>query len=372
MTQKHIKRLKQRIKNNKKKLIYFLFIFFLIVGLSAIIELFSAYRYFKFRDSLKSEIRTIRLKENLPNLNSHFYQKHLDQTVKLRTNEEGYILPGIDYTEPDLKIVFLGGSTTECMAVDENKRFPYQTGKKLEKSLGLEINTYNTGVSGNNLMHSLNILNNKILKLNPDYLVVMHNINDLSILMHSKTYWNDLESRSLVVHNTDQLFNYYVRYPKNWFVRTFFPYTSLVLFPTMFEGDDPVENEFNENNYKDLKLTDSDFGEIENQYKNAVKTLLLTCKAWNIQPIFMLQPSCFDNFTDHYKHMEEVNLYQYHSKLNQSAREVCSELSIEVIDLDSIMTDNNQLFYDIIHYNEKGCNLISDIISKRITDLEKD
>ena len=105
-------------------------------------------------------------------------------------------MPSKIHDHPDLTIAFLGGSTTECIYVDEDNRFPYLAGRLLERQTHLKVNSYNAGRSGNNTLHCLNILLNKVVNLKPDIVVLMENINDLAILMYEKTYWNTNPSRS--------------------------------------------------------------------------------------------------------------------------------------------------------------------------------
>ena len=114
----------------------------------------------------------------------------------LRVDRQGFIMPAKIHDHPDLTIAFLGGSTTECAYVDEANRFPYLVGRLLERQTHLKVNSYNAGRSGNNTLHCLNILLNKVVNLKPDIVVLMENINDLAILMYEKTYWNTNPSRS--------------------------------------------------------------------------------------------------------------------------------------------------------------------------------
>ena len=92
----------------------------------------------------------------------------------------------------------MGGSSTECMYVDQEKRFPYLVSKKFSKGQ-LKVNSFNGGVSGSNSMHSINILLNKGLDLNPDFCIMMHNLNDLIVLFYEDSYWNNNFSRSLIL-----------------------------------------------------------------------------------------------------------------------------------------------------------------------------
>ena len=109
----------------------------------------------------------------------------------VRVDRQGFIMPAKIHDHPDLTIAFLGGSTTECVYVEEDNRFPYLTGRLLERQTHLKVNSYNAGRSGNNTLHSINVLMNKVVNLKPDIVVLMENINDLAILMYDKTYWND-------------------------------------------------------------------------------------------------------------------------------------------------------------------------------------
>src|SRR5688500_9278916 len=46
------------------------------------------------------------------------------RTVRFRTDSRSYILPSDQYRHPQSTVVFLGGSTTACEAVQEPLRFP--------------------------------------------------------------------------------------------------------------------------------------------------------------------------------------------------------------------------------------------------------
>ena len=60
-------------------------------------------------------------------------------------------------------------------------------------------NSYNSGVSGNNTLHSIDILLNKAIPLEPDIVVLMQNINDLIILLFEGDFWNHNPYRGVIV-----------------------------------------------------------------------------------------------------------------------------------------------------------------------------
>jgi lysophospholipase L1-like esterase len=75
------------------------------------------------------------------------------------------------------------------MYVTPDNRFPHLTATNLEQALGLKVNGINAALSGNNSMHSLLLLLGKVVPLRPDFVVLMHGINDIGTLSSNGTYW---------------------------------------------------------------------------------------------------------------------------------------------------------------------------------------
>src|SRR5665648_290055 len=100
----------------------------------------------------------------------------------LRVDRQGFIMPAKIHDHPDLTIAFLGGSTTECVYVNEPDRFPYLAGRLLERQTHLKVNSYNAGRSGNNTLHCINVLINKVVNLKPD--IVVHQDDDVGLEVH--------------------------------------------------------------------------------------------------------------------------------------------------------------------------------------------
>jgi lysophospholipase L1-like esterase len=114
------------------------------------------------------------------------------------TDADGYIMPSRVHDKAELTIVFLGGSTTECMYASPEERFPYLVGRILEQRLGIPVNSFNGGRSGNNAMHVNTLLLGKVVPMHPDYVVFMTDINDLSVLSRFGSYWNNSSDFALL------------------------------------------------------------------------------------------------------------------------------------------------------------------------------
>ncbi len=272
------------------------------------------------------------------------FYKEKDNSVPflLRTDSNGFIFPVNYYENPDIKIVFLGGSTTECKYVDEKLRFPFLTGEIIENKTNLKATTINSGVCGSNTMHSVNLLLNKIIPLKPDYVVLMHNVNDWSTLGMEGTYWNENISLSLT----------YKDHRRAWFID---------------------EDEFNDiRNKKPI----SNIHQMKLDYEKALKTFVAICKANDIEPILMTQAHRFVEFPDSgdivYKSFinalsefnikyDDVVLYQV--EFNDIIRNVALETNTKLIDLDSQLSYADDYIYDLVHYNNEGSKKVAEIIA---------
>jgi hypothetical protein len=248
------------------------------------------------------------IKNNAPNgLERKYY--------KIATDKNGFIMPSDVHSTPDLRIVFLGGSTTECLYMEETERFPYLVGRELEKKLGKKINTYNGGVSANESMHSLNILINKVLPMKPDYVVMMHNINDLLILRSQGGYGY---ADSLKSH---------VQTSKNVFTRHQFPPSTI--------------------SYDPEDLTEA--------FSRNLNMFISICRIHKIVPILMTQANRVDNDP------------LYH-RFNEIICEVGKQEKVRVIDLANQIPSTADLFYDSYHYTAKGSRIAAEIIMTALVD----
>jgi hypothetical protein len=197
MATKSAKNLKPSwFEENPKKTIALILVIFLVAA-TLISEKVLAYLNHNQKMVLFTERRYINLREYQPNLdvtdtppNKAVRESDglVQKPYRVRTDAHGFILPYHHYARPDLTIFFLGGSTTACIYVDEDSRYPYLAGNLLEQKTGKKITSINAGAGGNNSLHSLDILLNKIIPLKPDVVVMMHNINDLVALIYDRNY----------------------------------------------------------------------------------------------------------------------------------------------------------------------------------------
>jgi hypothetical protein len=324
--------------------------------------------------------RAITLREYRPFLKEYFEAGNGEQhhgtlvTNKnyLRIDNDGFIEPSKKYTNPDMSIVFLGGSTTECRYVAENYRFPYLAGVLLEKQTGIKINSYNAGRSGNHSLHSLNVMLNKVFPIEPDIIVMLHNINDLVVLLYESSYWNHKSSRPVIFDiNKEIEANFYKiirdRYIPNLAVamRNFDKSVR-----SLWKSNNKSNDEFAKIRGKHLIV---DKSALVDKYEMNLQSFIYLCKARNIFPVLMTMPSRLKEHPDQII-MDTFNIvtldYSQFRELfdlfNKSILKKAHENNIMAIDLAKEIPQESEFMHDIVHYTDKGARKIADIISGRL------
>jgi lysophospholipase L1-like esterase len=371
------------------------FILFLIVLFFSLLIIDRLMQYFQAIEPHRGLeiVRAIRLREHHPGLNKiiypdEFYLANTDnliaQEYPFRIDNNGFILPHNNYDDPDYKIVFIGGSTTECMYVTENNRFPYLSGQLIEEKTNKRINSYNMGGSGNNSIHSLDILINKIMPMEPDIVVIMHLANDYSALAYDHTYWPVGTPRSELITIND----YFPKRPKETFIwhfkglfKTIYPdiYQRIFLLKERIihpkeQTKPPDEWEGRRHNIKDR-----DFDFMQKEFNWALQMIITACKTHDILPVLMTQANRFKENPDDFvlKSLSPMlnagityeTFKNEYDTFNDIIREVAKTNEIPLIDLVKIVPQEKEYMYDTVHYNDTGSKFVANIISEKLIDI---
>ena len=297
----------------------------------------------------------------------------------LRVDRQGFIMPAKIHDHPDLTIAFLGGSTTECVYVDEDNRFPYLAGRLLERQTHFKVNSYNGGRSGNNTLHCINVLLNKVINEKPDVVVLMENINDLTILMYDKTYWNDHPSRSPLMEK-----------PPNFktvgqdLEQTFHLVRDLT-FPNLsreVKKWSPFRRQERRDEFHGVrgkKITIDQYFLVR-EFSLNLQTFINICRAREITPVLMTQASRLTESPDPLikEVMQKLEVSQgvtytdfkgAFDRLNQTIRDVGAKNQVLVIDLAREIPPVKENIADVAHFNDRGSRLVAARIAADLTPI---
>jgi len=303
----------------------------------------------------------------IPNSN-HLYSRSIHGVNKLNlnikklrsftTNSSGEVQGPTSFTSKNnIRIVFMGGSTTECNEVDSEYRFPYLVGKQLTLlHKNLSFSGINIAVRGNTVHDSINLLLNHKSIINSDIVVLMHNINDRFFLNETGQYEtiNHVPGPTQwasVIYNIDML---------SRSIWSFIVYRSNILFiinerffsinPWTGEKDKiaPIRNilgndKIKSNPYQALSV-----------FKENLKLFITISKTKGITPIIMTQALEFESV--------EQDLF------NQAIRSVTNETKTLIVDIAKELNAKEKGLFlgDGIHLNNKGSKTISTLISNTI------
>lgn len=343
-----------------------LVVFFLLIML---VLIFSAEKILslKYKDLNFGGIqRFIRLKEHRPFLS----------LSGLRIDSNGFIVPSEIHNNPNINIAFLGGSTTECRVVSENTRYPYLVGRIIEKQTGLKVNSYNSGISGNTSIHSIDILLNKVVPLTPSIVVMMHNVNDLSTLLLEGSYWNNSPTRSLVVR-TKPTKDFLLELKNIFIPNLYYEWKAISNFVRQWLDQKPV-GEFD--HVKGQKKINQTY--LISEFKKNLKLFISICRIRGIAPVLMTQASRLkDNPDDLIIELTKplqadyqlayTDYKEIYDLFNQATRDVGEEHNVLVIDLARKVPQEKEYIYDIAHYNDNGSKFVAEIISNELLSLLK-
>jgi GDSL-like Lipase/Acylhydrolase family len=277
--------------------------------------------------------------------------------VKLRTDARSYILPSFQYKAPDATIAFMGGSTTECMVVQEDLRFHALVSRLLAQQ-GLKVNTLNSALSGNTIHDVLNVLLNHVVEDHPDIVVIMEASNDIGFLRQTGSYHDRIGSPiSLIAF-------------AKWSLQLA---SSKLYLAALVRSSITIEQLFKKDPTKDWRHNQPSLHQSSvDAYRQRLKALVHICRSFDIQPVFMTQP--FSGSTNALTPNWVDRTAQ--DQFNSVIRMVGEEEGVPVIDLVRYLQEQvaewdkpMEIFYDAIHVTDKGSQVYAQYITARLLPL---
>ncbi len=329
--------------------------------------------------------RYIRLREYRPHFSQYIVPPAAELALAdnleskpylLRIDGNGFIIPSRIHAEPDLSLVFLGGSSTACGYMREEERFPYLVGRFLEDKTGQKVNSYNSGVGGNNSLHSLNILINKIIPLRPTIVFLCHNINDLTMLLLEGTYWSDNPSRSQIVA---------VKPTIGGSLREIRD----LLLPHLTREVDQLHKALKQKLRRQKSPPADEFARVRGrtiQYEEArlrqafranLQLFIAICRQHRLQPVLMTQAHRLKENPDpiiqsSLRDLEQQQGLSYQEyrrlflALNDEIRSAGRENGVLVIDLAAAIPLEKEYLYDIVHFTAQGSRRAAELITQAL------
>jgi len=350
-----------------RKVLYVIyFLFFIFAALEIFLRIYNPFHFRIKGDKIilpVSQVTTIR-----NNINPK-----LDSVIINTRNKLGFRGPEMPENFKNyLSIITVGGSTTECKFLNDNKTWPFLTGKFLENYFR-NIWLNNAGLDGHSTYGHQVLLNDYIIKLQPKVITFLVGVNDVET--DQPSFHDKLNTKGAYpdfihfITNNSEVISLVQNFARGWRAQKLNNTTQKLLA-------------FDKNN--DLILPDSVFEKrIEDQnkylpgFQKRIEQLADTCIAHNILPVFITQPSLFGEGIDSasgvnletFKIEKDLNgklLWQMLEKYNDVTKKICTEKNIPVIDLAHLMPKNSIYFYDQSHFTNVGAEKVAELISEQL------
>ena len=302
--------------------------------------------------------------------------KQLDTKISYSRNALGFRGPmPTDSIQKLNSIITVGGSTTECRYLSDSTTWPFILGEKLKDSIpNLWVN--NAGIDGHSTFGHLLLMKEYISKLKPKYVLLLTGVNDVETE----------KPESFDVANDNRLqYGSAKQFVKSLLQKTAIGTTFYQFYAIRSAYKKGlIHKEVDFKQLRDTTYTPAYIKEtIANQkkyvtgYQARLQEIINICKANNIQPLLLTQPSLYGSFIDsttgikmdlkfHESNPTKNNLLQEQvlEEYNNIVRSFSTQAT--VIDLAKLMPKNTAYYYDFIHFNKAGAAKVAEILGKEI------
>jgi lysophospholipase L1-like esterase len=364
--------MRARLANVGKNILVLLISFILVLGICELI--LRIYNPLGFRIKGNHIILPINKQETIHH--EHGLGK-LDKVVVLQRNSLGFRgpEPPADFSRY-LTIVTVGGSTTECFDLAEDKTWPHDLAVNLQRHFN-DLWLNNAGLSGNSTFGHSILMKDYLVQLKPKVVIFLVGINDLGIRGE-----RDFDQR---IHGVN--FRSLERFLASAAVHSELATAALNLYRYYFPKSvminnqrDPQEIDFDKLPHFQVSaaaraaLLKDHQDHYLRPYKARLEKLLAMCREHNILPVLVTQPVLYGEGVDlsHRfvaKDMDGVTAWQVLELYNGVTREVGREQGVLVIDAAREMPKNSASYYDLMHYTNAGAARMADIVAAHLEPL---
>lgn len=292
------------------------------------------------------------------------------------------------------RILTIGGSTTECVYLDQHRAWPYLIERRLRESTGLNVWVGNVGVSGHNTRDHI-VYMKYLLQQYPmiDAVLNLVGTNDLSLILSNANYNpHFLETPGAEVEAVGKAF--YMRpskLEKWWYRKTSLWNLWRTLQQAYFSG--PRQDRRGEiyskwrSDRKRAVIVDRlpDLEPGLSEFRRNLNTMVDLAAGHAVRLIFLTQPTMWREdlparetdmlIKGRVAHPRSEGRTEYYSvralaegmaRYNQVTLDVCRSRGVECIDLAGKLPKNLSVFYDDEHFNDRGSKLVAEIVSDHL------
>lgn len=353
-----------------KTALYGLYLFLIVFILLEV--LLRIYDPFRFRIKANRIILPVNQKEIIRNN----INPKLDTVITVTRNSLGFRGPDTPHQfSKHLSIIAVGGSTTECHFLNDQKTWPFLLGKYLRHDLEKTwIN--NAGLDGHSTFGHQVLLDDYVKKIKPKVVVFLTGVNDIE--NEGPSYFDNLTTKNAYpdfihfLYNNSEVINAGVNIARGARAKKFNNTTQEMKIPGSM-GDLLIsQREIDERLARQENFLEG--------YEARIAALMDTCKQNSIIPVFITQPCLYGKGIDSVtgvnlataKVEEGMNgelLSALLGLYNDKIIEICETKAIPFIDLAAMMPKNSLYYYDQTHFNNEGAEMVARLVEEKMKGI---
>jgi lysophospholipase L1-like esterase len=305
----------------------------------------------------------------------------IEGEIVFSVNSLGLRGPEVSLDDSDLRVLCVGGSTTECLYVTDRDSWPWRLQSSLEAALGQRVFVGNAGKSGHFTLHHRYLLQHYAYAPRFEWVVVLAGMNDLGTWLGQNYADRAAKVQDETLYRFDERLPYYRLLPTMRLI--------LEARTQRLRGNQVLQDP--QGRYyvaqraarRDvlrrgaLQLPPDLAGALA-AYRDNLHTIVELCRARGQQVVLMTQPTLWKE--DLSSDLESLlwaatergayntaDLAKSMDAYNAALLGVCRDEGIECIDLASELPKDTTVFYDDCHFNVSGCRKVAAIVAARLT-----
>lgn len=355
-----------------KSILYVLYLtIFIVIALEVILQI---YNPIPFR--IKGDKIILPINQSYSFVNEY---PCFDSVIIHKKNSLGFRGEELPKEAGYTKIITVGGSTTECFFISDDKAWPQVMQTELRRNHPMTwVN--NAGLNGHSSFGHLVLLNDVVLKHKPAYVYFLVGVNDMDrqdlnqfdnrmMLDKSVEMENNgwLKNTLLTLSNHSEVANLIYNLSKALKAR------NQAIFVDKIVALNPKDTlTISATQQKEILLKQQ---ALIPAYRDRLSKLIQACRTQGVKPVMVTQPLLMGKGIDpvtgtdlaKVKVSDGVNGELYWAKLelyNDVMRQLCQDEKVEFIDLAVLLPKSSEYFYDPMHFTNKGSIRVGQILAE--------
>ncbi len=292
-------------------------------------------------------------------------------------------LQSIDKPVGVRRIFCIGGSTTECIYLDDQEVWTEQLNQRLQARMrpDVTVDVINAGYAGHSTREHITMLAQRVIPFDPDLVIVMAGFNDLQVQMARDYSPNREDERSR-----------YTLYA-GWIPKSKYLICSVsqlmrrVVLMRHGPGRRNVRGKFKQDlrgkwhEWMREKLAKLPIERLDDpncfpypEFEQNMRSLISICRANDISVLLLTQPAIYRSDLNEYeksllwfnlggRHYSASDMALLLNRYNECTRRIAEQLDVPLIDLAAQLPRDTSVFYDDCHFNVSGSTAVAKSIA---------